>query len=64
MDAENKINCPCPKSECENHCTCYDCVMKHKNTDSLPYCLFKDNGGDKSLENFYRKLKLRFETAD
>ena len=30
-------------------------------TDSLPYCLFPDNGGDKSNENHYRVLKRRFE---
>ncbi len=31
--------------------------------DSLPFCLFPDNGGDKSIENYYRKLKARFEPA-
>jgi len=36
-------------------------VIKHKETDSLPFCLFLDNGGDKSNENYYRKLKERFE---
>ena len=30
--------------------------MKHKATDSLPYCLFPDNDGDKSLKHFYEKL--------
>jgi len=29
--------------------------------DGLPFCLFEDNDGDKSLENFYKKLKERFE---
>jgi len=36
-------------------------VIKHKETDSLPFCLFLDNGGDKSLANYYRKLKERFD---
>ena len=35
--------------------------MKHKNSDSLPYCLFLNNEGDKSVKNYYRKLKVRFE---
>jgi hypothetical protein len=36
-------------------------VIKHKETDSLPFCLFLDNDGDKSLANFYKTLKKRFE---
>jgi len=36
-------------------------VVKHKETDSLPFCLFLDNEGDKSITNYYRKLKERFE---
>jgi len=27
----------------------------------LPFCLFLNNGGDKSVSNYYRKLKERFE---
>lgn len=37
------------------------CVIKHRETDSLPYCLFLDNDGDKSVKNYYQKLKMRFE---
>ncbi len=59
MENEN-VNCPCPKASCPNHGDCRKCVVKHKLTDSLPYCLFPDNGGDKSLRNFYEKLKRRF----
>jgi hypothetical protein len=44
-----------------NHGKCCDCVIKHRNTDSLPFCLFPDNDGDKSMMNLYRKLKGRFE---
>ncbi len=54
--------CMCPKVSCPNHGTCCDCVKKHRETDSLPYCLFPDNGGDKSNENHYRVLKKRFES--
>jgi len=36
-------------------------VIKHKETDSLPFCLFLDNGGDKSNKNYYHYLKRRFE---
>lgn len=54
-------DCPCPKTTCPNHKNCFACVIKHKVTDSLPFCLFPDNDGDKSLENFYKKLKERFD---
>ena len=50
-----------PKVRCKNHGRCCDCVIKHRETDSLPYWLFPDNGGDKSNENHYRVLKKRFE---
>ncbi|MEG0156989.1 MAG: hypothetical protein RR626_01035 [Anaerovoracaceae bacterium] len=52
--------CLCPKKTCANNGDCRCCVIKHKETDSLPYCLFPDNDGDKSVEHYYRKLKLRF----
>ncbi len=61
MDCSNKIPCPCPKTTCANNGKCCTCVLKHKNTDSLPFCLFLDNEGDKSVENYYKKLKERFE---
>jgi len=57
----NVKECPCPKNTCINHKKCCDCIIKHKNTDSLPFCLFSDNNGDKSIENFYCYLKKRFE---
>ena len=46
---------------CPNVKECAACVIKHKKTDSLPYCLFPNNEGDKSLKNYYAKLKQRFE---
>ncbi len=61
MTCPNVKECPCPKTECVNHGRCCDCVTKHKLTDSLPLCLFPDCDGDKSLENFYKKLKGRFD---
>ena len=61
MRCENVKECACPKTTCENNGRCCACVIKHKETDSLPYCLFLDNNGDKSLKNFYLKLKKRFE---
>ena len=60
MGCQNVIECSCPKTECPNHKKCCACVIKHRETDSLPYCLFLDNDGDKSMENLYKKLKLRF----
>lgn len=64
MNCVNVENCACPKVNCVNHGKCCQCVIKHKNTDSLPYCLFLDNEGDKSVENYYRKLKQRFEKEE
>ena len=61
MPCENVKECACPKTTCPNHSKCCACVRKHRETDSLPFCLFLDNGGDKSVENHYRKLKDRFE---
>jgi hypothetical protein len=57
----NVENCPCPKTTCTNHKKCCACIIKHKETDSLPFCLFEDNDGDKSLYNFYIKLKEKYE---
>ena len=61
MGCINVLECACPKKECANNGKCCLCVIKHRETDSLPYCLFLDNNGDKSLSNFYSKLKERFE---
>jgi len=59
MKCSNVTSCACPKVECENHGKCCDCVIKHRDTDSLPYCLFPAQ--DKSVEQYYRSLKERFE---
>ena len=61
VNCEKVEDCPCPKTACPNHGICYACVAKHRKSDTLPCCLFPDNGGDKSLRNFYNKLKDRFE---
>jgi hypothetical protein len=61
MECTNVKECPCPKTACPNNRKCCACIVNHKETDSLPFCLFLDNGGDKSLKNFYLKLKERFE---
>ena len=61
MNCLNVKECACPKTTCPNHQRCCDCVIKHRETDSLPYCLFLENDGDKSIENYYKKLKERFE---
>jgi len=61
MPCSNKNECPCPKTACKNYKKCCDCIINHRETDSLPFCMFPDNGGDKSVENYYRKLKIRFE---
>ncbi len=64
MCDERVMDCPCPKASCPNHGICKKCILKHKLTDSIPYCLFLDNDGDKSVENYYRKLKIRFECEE
>lgn len=59
----NKNECPCPKTTCSHHKKCCACVVKHRETDSLPFCLFLDNDGDKSVKNYYAKLTQRFEDS-
>ena len=61
MICPNVTECACPKTTCPNYKKCCACVIKHKETDSMPFCLFPGNEGDKSLEHLYRKLKERFE---
>jgi hypothetical protein len=61
LNCHNTKDCACPKKTCANNGKCCVCIVKHKETDSLPYCLFLDNGGDKSLRNYYYKLKKRFD---
>ena len=61
MRCENAKECACPKTSCENNGKCCACVIKHKESDSVPFCIFPDNDGDKSMTNLYRKLKERFE---
>jgi len=58
---ENVKECNCPKTDCKNHSRCCACIIKHKTSDSLPFCLFECNGGDKSNKNYYETLKKRFE---
>ena len=56
--------CSCPKTTCPNYKKCCACVIKHKETDSLPHCLFENNDdGDKRVESYYKKLKERFESG-
>lgn len=61
---KNVLECACPKKSCPNNGKCCACVKKHRETDSLPYCLFLDNNGDKSNRNHYEVLKKRFENEE
>ena len=62
MNNVNPKECTCPKvTTCPRHSKCDECVKNHRDTDSLPFCMFPDNDGDKSNENYYWKLKQRFE---
>ncbi|MCL2036287.1 MAG: hypothetical protein FWG83_02725 [Oscillospiraceae bacterium] len=60
MKCASVRECACSKTTCENHGKCCSCVVKHRETDSLPFCLFADNDGDKSVSAYYKKLKERF----
>ena len=64
MGCPDVKECICPKQSCPNHGQCCACVRKHRETDSLPYCLFPDNNGDKSNYNRYRVLRARFEEKE
>jgi hypothetical protein len=61
MNCKNITECACPVTTCKNYGKCCACVKKHRETDSLPFCMFPNNNGSKSVENYYRKLKERFE---
>ncbi len=61
MKCENVKECACPNTSCSSHGLCCSCVVKHRNTDSLPHCLFPNNEGNKKVESYYKKLKERFE---
>ena len=52
--------CACPSKDCPNHGRCCACVKKHRESDSLTFCMFPDNGGDKSARSYYDKLRERF----
>ena len=60
MLCTNNNECACPKTTCPRHSNCCACVINHRETDSLPFCLFPDNAGDKGVANYYHKLKERF----
>ncbi len=58
---EHKDGCPCTKKECALHGNCKACIIKHNKAEQIPHCLFPDNNGDRSVENFYVFLKKRYE---
>jgi len=40
IDLGQHTACPCPKTKCEWHGNCHDCVMIHRfNGDHVPNCL-------------------------
>ena len=61
MSCPNVKECACPKKTCPNNGKCCACVIKHRETDSLHYCLVPDSNGDKSNRNHYDVLKKLFE---
>jgi hypothetical protein len=61
MACSKEKECICPKTSCPHHKICCECLARHLKKDTLPFCAFPDNDGDKSFEKFYIKLKERFE---
>ena len=41
MPCETVKNCPCPKTTCDNHSKCCDCVANHRAKESLTFCMKK-----------------------
>jgi len=39
MTCDLEKDCPCAKTECENHRICCKCVASHKERGNLPVCL-------------------------
>ena len=64
MACENIEKCACPSTTCSNHGKCCACVLQHKLTNSLPYCLFPNNKGSKSVKSYYLSLKERFDSVE
>jgi len=60
LRSPKKNNCACPKKECPNNGKCSACVKKHRESDSLTFCMFPDNDGNKSVTNYYQSLQKRF----
>ncbi len=54
---KNKDFCPCTKKDCALRTNCKLCVAKHNMAKQIPHCLFPNNDGNRSLENFYFSLK-------
>ncbi len=57
---ETKVDCPCKKMDCKFHGNCAACIAKHNKAEQLPHCIFPDNDGDRSVKNYYIKLKDKF----
>ncbi|XER07869.1 hypothetical protein SRRS_34620 [Sporomusa rhizae] len=34
-----EVNCPCPKTECENHSQCCKCITNHRASGKLTVCM-------------------------
>ena len=62
MSCSNVTECPCPKTTCAHYKKCCACIAAHNEKDGLPFCLFPDSEGSKSMENLYKKLKKRFDS--
>lgn len=61
MGLKSISECPCPKTDCSHHSKCALCALEHKNNSTMPYCLFVDNGGDNSIEHYYKCIELRYD---
>lgn len=39
MSGCNEKNCPCPKTDCERHGKCCECINHHRKKNGLVYCM-------------------------
>lgn len=36
---KNKKNCPCTKTDCDNHGICCECIANHREKGNKPACM-------------------------
>jgi len=60
---ENKIDCTCTYTTCNNRGVCCDCVRSHREKGQIPGCFFPKGAErtyDRSVENFIRVMTSKY----